>query len=903
MRLAGVKGRLLLILGSAGVALAAASATALIALLEIRNEVAAITEQALPASGAALVLARVGERLQDRTPALMAAKGADARQRQTDLIKADLLLLASETERLRQLQPGGNGVEDITRLAPELAGNLRELAGLLEASAAQTTALERQRDLLVALRERVQQILGPSILAVADVVGRGSGAPEGLFRQAALAQGPLLEAERLVGSAFGELLVGAAAPTRGRLEQVRGAFERIDDRFALVIPSVPAGLRPELQDAIDELDRQLAPDGVLGLRAGELAALDRADDLVAASRVIAAQLKERVDSLVLSANQNIVHAATAMGDTVVANTILFVGVSVSVVLLAMLFSYRFVVRDISLNLRAVTRAMQRLATGERDAQVPATQRLDEIGDLARVFNVFKDQAFRVETLHRELVDKSRLLVTTFDSMNDGLTIFDEAGRLVAWNPRVLRLYDLSPRDIGLGAPLAQILQALSQQGARIRTTQGEEIALSDLPPDGNKGNAQFEVHCPNGRVVELRRTAVPGGGIATLHIDVTERRAIEGQLHQAQKMEAVGQLTGGIAHDFNNILGAIVGNLTFLEPAVRADASLHERWKRAMGATDRAVRQVEYLLAFSRRQRLAPEEVDLNALIGGMLDLLESSLGPGVTLKTALAPDLPTVRIDPGQLENTLINLAINARDAMQGDGQIAFTTALAGVQGVEITVADTGCGIPPDVIARVCEPFFTTKPSGKGSGLGLSMVYGFVRQSGGDLRIDSAPGRGTTVHIALPVAIQTEDAADPTADSTAVGLGTRPRGNGETLLVVDDDPDLLATAAEQLAGLGYRIMQANDGVAALDALAREPAIRLLYTDMVMPPPWDGAALAREALARRSNLAVLFTSGDYREIVEPPAKLLPKPVPLDRLAHAVREALDGQTFSTSASKT
>ena len=216
MRLAGVKARLLLILGSAAVALLAASATALIALLEIRDQVAGVTEQALPASGAALVLARVGERLQDRTPALMAAKGTDARQRQTDLIKADLLLLASETEHLRQLQPGGTGVEDIARLAPELAGNLRELAGLLEASAAQGTAIERQRDLLVALRERVQQILGPSILAVADVVGRGSVAPEGIFRQAAVAQGPLLEAERLVGSAFGELLVGATAPTQGQ---------------------------------------------------------------------------------------------------------------------------------------------------------------------------------------------------------------------------------------------------------------------------------------------------------------------------------------------------------------------------------------------------------------------------------------------------------------------------------------------------------------------------------------------------------------------------------------------------------------------------------------------------------------------------------------------------------------
>ena len=347
-------------------------------------------------------------------------------------------------------------------------------------------------------------------------------------------------------------------------------------------------------------------------------------------------------------------------------------------------------------------------------------------------------------------------------MNDGLTVFDEAGRLVAWNPQVLRLYGLSQRDIGIGAPLAQILQALNEKGARVCTTLGEGIPLSGLPAAGGTGGRQLEVRCPDGRVVELRRTAVPGGGTATLHMDVTERRAMEGQLRQAQKMEAVGQLTGGIAHDFNNILGAILGNLTFLEPAVQDDASLHERWKRAMGAADRAARQVERLLAFSRRQRLAPEVVDVNALIGGMLDLLESSLGHGVTLTTELAPELPAVRVDPGQLENTLVNLAINARDAMQGRGAARPRRRPGWMRRPwRSPSSDTGCGIPPELLDRVCEPFFTTKPSGKGSGLGLSMVYGFVRQSGGDLRIDSAPGRGTRVHITLPVATQSGDASD----------------------------------------------------------------------------------------------------------------------------------------------
>jgi signal transduction histidine kinase/CheY-like chemotaxis protein len=509
----------------------------------------------------------------------------------------------------------------------------------------------------------------------------------------------------------------------------------------------------------------------------------------------------------------------------------------------------------------------------------------------------------VETLHRQLLDKSRLLLTTFDSMNDGLTIFDEAGRLVAWNPQVLRLYGLSGDEIDLGTPLGRILRVLVDKGARVCSAQGEDIPLSDLPAAGRTEDRQLEVRCPDGRVVELRRTAVPGGGIATLHMDVTERRAMEGQLRQAQKMEAVGQLTGGIAHDFNNILGAILGNLTLIEPAVRADPDLHERWRRAMGAADRAARQVERLLAFSRRQRLAPETVDVNGLVGGMLDLLESSLGAGVDLTTELAPGLPAVRVDPGQLENTLINLAINARDAMQGAGRITITTAYPGADAVEITVADTGCGIPPDLLDRVCEPFFTTKTSGKGSGLGLSMVYGFVRQSGGELGIDSEPGRGTRVRISLPVAVQGEEGRGGGGSIDMAASGPLPRGEGESILVVDDDRGLLAASADQIEGLGYRVLTASDGISALDCLGREPNIRLLYTDVAMPEPWDGVALAREALVRRPNLAVLFTSGEHREVGEPAAELLPKPVPLDRLARAVRRSLDAQTFSTSTSKT
>jgi PAS domain S-box-containing protein len=594
-----------------------------------------------------------------------------------------------------------------------------------------------------------------------------------------------------------------------------------------------------------------------------------------------------VDALVVSASRSVVGAAEAMGDSILRNTLVLVAVSIAVVLLATVLSYRFVVRDISLGLGAVTQAMQRLAAGERDARVPAMERRDEIGDLARVFNVFKDHAFRMETLDRELAEKSRLLLATFENMSDGFTVFDRDGRLVAWNPRWLQLYGLMQDEVEAGAALERILARVADKGARTFTTLGEAVPVSDLAAGRGQSSREFQVRCGDGHLVELRSNPIPGGGFVTLHMDVTERHAMEGQLRQAQKMEAVGQLTGGIAHDFNNILGAILGNLSVLEPALREDADLHERWRRAMGAVDRAARQVERLLAFSRRQHLAPEVVDANELVTGMTDLLEYSLGGGVELRTELAAGLPSLRVDPGQLENALMNLAINARDAMQGSGRIVFSTRRHDAATVEIVVADTGAGIPAELLERVVEPFVTTKPAGKGSGLGLSMVYGFARQSGGDLVIDSRPGQGTRVCILLPVA---RDAIPAPAASDS-GAEPPPRGNGERVLVVDDDPDLLAASVGQLQGLGYRTVTAADAGEALAVLGREADVRLLYTDLVMPGGPDGVALAREAAARWPGLALLLTSAEPRKPEGLPAELLRKPVTLERLARALRRAL------------
>jgi PAS domain-containing protein len=573
---AGIRARLLWILGLAALAMVIAGAIAAWAMLDIRAEAERVMGREVPAAHVALRLARLAERLQSRAPAL-----------------------DRESAALRALRPGAGGpAAAIAELARDLALRLGELAEVLARQAGYAEKLERGRETLLGMQDRAQQALGPSVLAVADVIRKGPGDGR-VYSAAVAAQGPLLEAERAVDTAVTGLLIAAAAPEPDALEQARRAFARTRDQLRGVLPRVPAGLHPELARAAADLAGQLGPDGLFALRWRWLEASRQADALIAAGHRAATELKVRVDGLLLSANASIVQAADRMGDTAVRNALVFAAAGLAAVLLATLLSYRLVVRDVSLNLRAVTRAMQRLADGERDARVPAMERRDEIGDLARVFSVFKDDALRMETLVRQLAEKSMLLLATFDNMNDGFTVFDARERLVAWNPQFLKLYGLADGEVGLESPLGDIHRILVGKGARACTGLGDEVLFTALADARSTRNRQFEVHCGDGHVVELRSNPMPGGGFVTIHMDVTERRAMEAQLRQAQKMELVGQLSGGIAHDFNNILAAIVGNLAILEQDLREHPELHERARKAAAAADRAGSQVQRLLTFA----------------------------------------------------------------------------------------------------------------------------------------------------------------------------------------------------------------------------------------------------------------------------------------------------------------
>jgi len=400
---------------------------------------------------------------------------------------------------------------------------------------------------------------------------------------------------------------------------------------------------------------------------------------------------------------------------------------------------------------------------------------------------------------------------------------------------------------------------------------------------------------------------------ATLEQQVAERtaelRRNEEALRQSQKMEAVGQLTGGIAHDFNNLLQVIIGNLEALQRNLPADsARLQRACGNAMAGAQRAASLTQRLLAFSRRQPLNPRPVDPNALVGSMSEMLHRTLGEMVSVETVRGAGAWRVEVDPTGLEAAILNLAVNARDAMPDGGKLTIETANAYLddayvrthsevtpgQYVVISVSDTGTGMDAATVGQAFEPFFTTKPVGQGTGLGLSQVYGFVKQSGGHLKIYSEPGEGTTIKIYLPRLNRPETEEAPGETQVA------PEGSAtETILVLEDDQDVREQSVEALAELGYRVVEAGDGPTALRLLRREAHVDLLFTDVVLPGGMTGAQVAREARDIQPGLKVLFTTGYARNAIvhngrlDPGVQLITKPYTFTDLASKIRDVLDG----------
>jgi signal transduction histidine kinase/CheY-like chemotaxis protein len=494
-------------------------------------------------------------------------------------------------------------------------------------------------------------------------------------------------------------------------------------------------------------------------------------------------------------------------------------------------------------------------------------------------------------------------------MPDGFMVVDAGLRLVEWNQHLPEFVGVPAELLRVGTDITDILRAQALAGEFGPVDVEHEVSRRVALFKSGANTGTIERRRPNGQILELRRSLLDGGGSVTLYTDITQRRRAEDQLRQAQKMEAIGQLTGGVAHDFNNLLSVILGNLELASSALDASKfrDAQSKLEAALGGAQRAATLTQRLVAFSRRQILEPKPTDVNKIVSGMSELIRHSIG-AINLEMVQAAGLWQTIIDPNQLENALLNLAINARDAMPEGGKITIETANAYLdaayaaaheevspgQYVLVAVSDGGTGMSPAEVEKAFEPFFTTKEAGKGSGLGLSQVFGFVKQSKGHVKIYSELGSGTSVKLYLP-RFETGPSLEAKTSGAAVEM---PRAQDhETVLVVDDDVDVLTYATEALESLGYTVIATKDAASALMALDQYPTIALLLTDVSLPE-MNGSELVEAAQLRHPQLDVLFMSGYpanaivHRGLVCSDLKAIQKPFTLAELAVSVRNAID-----------
>ena len=517
---------------------------------------------------------------------------------------------------------------------------------------------------------------------------------------------------------------------------------------------------------------------------------------------------------------------------------------------------------------------------------------DVAGAIVAIEGAFQD------VTERHLANRrSELLAATLEQISDAFFSLDTMWRFRYLNPRAELVVQRRREDV-VGK---RIWDEFPEAVGTAFQSQYEDAVATGEP-------RSFEAHfAPLDLWVEVRAHPT-SDGLAVYFQDIGERRVVEERLRTAQRLESVGQLTGGVAHDFNNLLTVIGGNAEMLTDRLADDPAAARLASMVAEAAERGSALTRSLLAFARRQPLEPRRTDVVALLRGVETLLHRTLGEDVELHIAAPASTWTVVIDPHQLENSLLNLALNARDAMQGGGRLTIEVGHAELDEaygashdevapgayVVVTVSDTGAGIEAGHLPRVFEPFFTTKPPGSGSGLGLAMVYGFVKQSRGHVTVSSEPGEGTTVRLYLPRHVAPEGGERTLAPRPSDAL----RGGAETILVVEDDVMVRAVVVEQLRGLGYEVLEARDAAKAVAVLDAHGAVDLLFTDVVMPGGMSGAELASVARASQPGLRVVFTSGYTDDAIvhhhrlDPGVELLSKPYRRTDLAARVRGVLD-----------
>lgn len=567
----------------------------------------------------------------------------------------------------------------------------------------------------------------------------------------------------------------------------------------------------------------------------------------------------------------------------------------------------FIARSMARPLEQMAKAVGGFVPG-KDVSVPV-KAVGEIGLLARQF---EQMAAQVSAGSAEIRRQAEIFNIIMSSMSDMVMLYDERRRLIYANPAATQSLGLADYigtdrwteafDVLPAGPGAQPMEL--EDRPITRAVAGERTEHPDMVyrrKDGGTFNVDISGH-------PIRDAEGRSRGAVMVVRDVTRARQAEGQLRQAQKLESVGQLTGGVAHDFNNILTVILGTSDLLIEATQLNPKLAKMAETIGVAALRGAQLTSQLLSFARKQALQPAHTDVNTVVGEVARLLKPTLGENVEIETALAAEAWHSLIDPSQLSTALLNLAVNARDAMPDGGKLTLETANVVLDAeyasahsevmpgdyVMVAFSDTGGGIPEEILNRVFEPFFTTKAEGKGTGLGLAMVYGFVKQSGGHIKIYSEVGHGTTVKLYLPRSVEAGQEQVPTPPDAD------PQGQ-ETILLVEDDPLVRAYAAAVLSSLSYNVLEAANGPEAIALVEAGARFDLLFTDVIMPGGMNGRQLAAELSSRMPGIKILYSSGYTENAIvhhgrlDPGVDLLAKPYRKADLAGKLREVLARQT--------
>ncbi|MEM9630783.1 MAG: ATP-binding protein [Pseudomonadota bacterium] len=530
---------------------------------------------------------------------------------------------------------------------------------------------------------------------------------------------------------------------------------------------------------------------------------------------------------------------------------------------AALFVSRYVVG----NLHQITDVMRRLAAGDLKARLPKkASSSDEIGQLSEAFRKFRSNALRLERKTREVWRRNELFITVFQNISDGVAVLSPTGQIIAENGRVRELLRLEPVSGDNRLTLEELIERSSFER---RANENDRAGFG-------------EYASPAGNVLEVRQSALPDGGAVWLFSETTERKRIDERLEEIRRVESLGKVTGEVAHDFGNILSTISGNLHMLEGELSPKASVLRA--RINDAVELGVSLIERLLAFARKQHLAPQETDIAAIAEGMEDLLSMALPETVSL-TITCEDGPLLaRIDPGQLESAILNLCVNAGQAITDDGQIEIGVARQPDGKIALWVKDNGCGMDADTLRQAAEPFFSARPDGEGTGLGLSMVHGFAHQSGGSIQIDSRPDQGTRVTLLFP------------QQQISSGSSRVPGARGQAL-VIDDDRKSAEVISSQLGKLGYSVKRVHTFEEAQACVRQSEPLAAVVTDLQLDNGHSGWDLVPQVLERHTDCKLVVVSGHLPE--KAPVShayrnrfaMLPKPVSEAALAEYLAASL------------